>query len=96
VSFTTSPLLSLSLSLIYGQTVLGLIKWIGVSEELVDELVSGGLPYLRWGQFGNLEESESPSLEPATMQRLMKTQQAEKTYVCAVVNCKVCELVKRL
>jgi primosomal protein N'' len=28
--------------------------------------------------------------------RLMKTQQAEKTEVCALVDCKVRELVKRL
>jgi hypothetical protein len=48
------------------------------------------------GQFGNPEEGERPPLEAVTRERLMKTQQAEKTWVFAQVNCKVCELVKRL
>jgi hypothetical protein len=47
------------------------------------------------GQFGNPEKSERPLLEAVT-RKLVKTQQAKKTYVCAVVNYKVCELVKRL
>jgi hypothetical protein len=36
-----------------------------------------------------------PPLEAIT-RGLLKTQQAEKTKVCALVNCKVCELVKWL
>jgi hypothetical protein len=53
--------------------------------------------YCSWGQeqFGNPEEGERPLLEAVT-RRLMKTEQAEKTEVCSLVNCKVCELVKRL
>jgi hypothetical protein len=47
------------------------------------------------GQFGNPEEGERLPLEAATRQRLVKTLQAEKTYVFALVNCKVCELVNR-
>jgi hypothetical protein len=43
-------------------------------------------------QFGNPEEGEYPSLEAVTEQRLVKTQQAEKTYVRALMNCRVCEL----
>jgi hypothetical protein len=31
-------------------------------------------------------------LEAVTRQRLVKTQLAEKTYVCTVVNCRVCDL----
>jgi hypothetical protein len=46
-----------------------------------------------WGQFGNPEEGERPSLEAVTRQRLVKTQQAEKTSVCAVVNCRVLQLL---
>jgi hypothetical protein len=40
------------------------------------------------GQFGNPEEVERPPLEAVT-RGLVKTQKAEKTYVYAVVNCKV-------
>jgi hypothetical protein len=47
------------------------------------------------GQFGSTEEGERPPLK-AVARRLVKTQQAEKTEVCALVNCKVRELVKRL
>jgi hypothetical protein len=47
------------------------------------------------GQFGKPEEGERPPLEAVT-RRLVKTQQAENTKVCAAVNCKVRELVKRL
>jgi hypothetical protein len=49
-----------------------------------------------WGQFGNPDERERLPLEAFTRQRPVKTQQAEKAYVCALMNCKVCELVKRL
>jgi hypothetical protein len=38
-----------------------------------------------WGQFGNPEEGECPPLETIT-RRLVKTQQTEKTEVCALVK----------
>jgi hypothetical protein len=47
------------------------------------------------GQFRNPEEGERPKLEAVTRKQV-KTQQAEKTQVCALVNYIVCELVKRL
>jgi hypothetical protein len=40
------------------------------------------------GQFRSPEEGEILSLEAVT-RKLVKTQQAEKTYVCAVVNFRV-------
>jgi hypothetical protein len=49
----------------------------------------------RYRQFSNPEKEECPLLVAATRRRV-KAQQAEKTYICALVNCKVCELVKRL
>jgi hypothetical protein len=47
------------------------------------------------GQFRILEEQECPLFE-AVARRLMKIQETEETEVCAVVNCKMCVLVKRL
>jgi hypothetical protein len=47
------------------------------------------------GRFGNPEEGERPPLEAATT-KPVKTQQAEKTIVRAVVICRLRELVKRL
>jgi hypothetical protein len=49
-----------------------------------------------WVQFENPEEAESLPLETVTRQRLVKTQQAENTEVCAVVNYEVCESAKWL
>jgi hypothetical protein len=43
----------------------------------------------------NPEEGEHLPLEAVT-RRVVKTQQTEKTKVCALVSCKVCELVKQL
>jgi hypothetical protein len=40
------------------------------------------------GQLRNTEEGALPPMEAIT-RRLVKTQQAEKTYVCALVKCKV-------
>jgi hypothetical protein len=40
-------------------------------------------------------EGEHLPLEVVT-RRLVKTQQTDKTQMCALVNCKVCELVKQL
>jgi hypothetical protein len=40
----------------------------------------------------NTEVEGSTVLEAVTRQRLVKTQQTDKTYVCAVVNCRLCEL----
>jgi hypothetical protein len=41
-------------------------------------------------------KDEGPTAMEAISRWLVKTQQAEKTYVCALVNCKVYELVKWL
>jgi hypothetical protein len=60
-------------------------------ELLLLEAGSGGR-----GQSGIPEEEERPPLKAVTRQRLVKTQMAEKTEVCALVNCKVRELMKRL
>jgi hypothetical protein len=42
------------------------------------------------------EAEESPLLEAVTGKRLVKTLQAEKDLVCAVVNCKVWGLAMAL
>jgi hypothetical protein len=41
-------------------------------------------------------EAESDMALEADTRRLVKRKQAEKIYMCALVNCKVCELMKRL
>jgi hypothetical protein len=45
------------------------------------------------GQFENPEERESPPLEAVTRGPVQQ-QQAEKTSIYALVNCKVCRTVK--
>jgi hypothetical protein len=60
------------------------------------EMLLSGSGGLGRGLFRNPEEVERPPLEAATRQRLVKTRQTEKTYVCVLVNCKGCELVKQL
>jgi hypothetical protein len=47
------------------------------------------------GQFENPEKWERPPLEAVT-RGLVKTQQAEKTYVYVLVNCNICDLAKEL
>jgi hypothetical protein len=44
----------------------------------------------------NTEAEESTVLGAVTKQRLVKTQQTEKTYLRAMVNCRVCELARAL
>jgi hypothetical protein len=39
-----------------------------------------------------MEAEEAVALKDVTSWKLVKTQQAEKTLVYAVVNCRVCEL----
>jgi hypothetical protein len=48
------------------------------------------------GQFVNPEEGERLPLEATTEQRLMKTQQAEKTSMFVLVNWKLRDLLNRL
>jgi hypothetical protein len=48
-----------------------------------------------WGMFENPDEGGFLPFE-AISKRLVKPQQTEETEVCALVNCKVCELVKVL
>jgi NAD-dependent dihydropyrimidine dehydrogenase PreA subunit len=65
-------------------SVLELVGW---------KLVESCCSWMR-GYFGNPEEEERTTLEVATRQRLVKTDW--EGLVPAVMNCKVCELVKGL